>query len=140
MVIDGGKGQLSAVKEVFDEMHADGIDLISLAKEEEEIFTLYSDSGIKIDHKDYALKLLQRIRDEAHRFAITYFRSIHSKRNLASVLNEIEGIGAKKQKALMEKFRTIDKIMDASLEELSECEGIGEELAGRIKKYFEEKI
>lgn len=140
VVIDGGKGQLSAVKEVFDEMHADGIDLISLAKEEEEIFTLYSDSGIKIDHKDYALKLLQRIRDEAHRFAITYFRSIHSKRNLASVLNEIEGIGAKKQKALMEKFRTIDKIMDASLEELSECEGIGEELAGRIKKYFEEKI
>ena len=84
--------------------------------------------------------MLQRIRDEAHRFAITYFRSLHSKRNLASVLAEIDGVGKKKQIALMEKFGTIDKIMSATVEELSEAEGIGEELAKRIKLYFEEKI
>ena len=84
--------------------------------------------------------MLQRIRDEAHRFAITYFRSIHSKRTLASVLAEIEGVGKKKQIALMEKFGTIDKIMNASKEELATTPGIGEELAGRIRLYFEEKL
>lgn len=140
IIIDGGKGQLSAVKEIFDEMNVGDIELISLAKEEEEVFTPYSENSVRIDHRDYSLKLLQRIRDEAHRFAITYFRSIHSKRNLQSVLSEIEGIGKKKRIALMEKFGTIDKIMNASLEELGECEGIGEELAGRIKEYFSEKI
>ena len=140
IIIDGGKGQLSSVQEIFDEMHIEGIDLISLAKREEEVFTSFSDESIKSDHRDYVLKMLQRIRDEAHRFAITYFRNLHSKRNLASVLSEIEGVGKKKQLALMEKFGTIDKIMHASLQELCEAEGIGEELAKRIKFYFEEKL
>lgn len=137
IIIDGGKGQLSAVKEAFDSLGITDIELISLAKEEEEVFTLASPEPVRIDKRDYALKMLQRIRDEAHRFAITYFRSIHSKRNLQSVLSEIEGIGDKKQKALMEKFGTIDKIMSADVNELSECEGIGEDLASRIKEYFE---
>jgi len=140
IIIDGGKGQLSAVKEVFDEMGVSDIELISLAEREEEIFTLFSSESIRIDHKDYALKMMQRIRDEAHRFAITYFRNIHSKRNLASVLLEIEGIGKKKRMALMEKFGTIDKIMNASVEELCQAEGIGEELGNKIYKYFKEKI
>lgn len=140
IIIDGGKGQLSSVKEIFDEMNITDIDLISLAKEEEEVFTLGREESVRIDHRDYALKLLQRIRDEAHRFAITYFRSLHSKRTLESVLNDIEGIGKKKRIALMEKFRTIDKIMDADVDELSACEGIGPELALRIKNHFEEKL
>jgi excinuclease ABC subunit C len=84
--------------------------------------------------------MLQRIRDEAHRFAITYFRSLHSKRNLASVLEEIEGVGKKKQIALMEKFGTIDKIMDASVEELCQVDGIGENLAEKIRTHFKENI
>jgi excinuclease ABC subunit C len=84
--------------------------------------------------------MLQRIRDEAHRFAITYFRNIHSKRNLASVLQEIEGIGKKKRIALMEKFGTIDKIIGANVEELATVDGIGEELARKIYTYFKEKI
>ena len=84
--------------------------------------------------------MLQRIRDEAHRFAITYFRSLHSKRNLASVLCEIDGVGKQKQKALMEKFGTIDKIMSATEEELCQVEGIGVELAKKIKTYFKENI
>jgi excinuclease ABC subunit C len=140
IVVDGGKGQLSAVKEVFDEFGVTDVELIALAEREEEIFTLYSSESIRLDKRDYALKMLQRLRDEAHRFAITYFRSLHSKRNLASVLNEIEGIGKKKQIALMDKFGTIDKMMDADVQELAEVDGIGEELAQRIYKYFKEEL
>jgi excinuclease ABC subunit C len=140
IVIDGGKGQLSAVKEIFDEYGITDIDLIALAERDEEIFTLYSPDSVRLDKRDYSLKMLQRLRDEAHRFAITYFRSLHSKRNLASVLREIEGVGKKKQIALMEKFGTIDKIMGASVEELATAEGIGAELAERIYKYFKEEL
>ena len=93
-----------------------------------------------MDKRDYALKVLQRIRDEAHRFAITYFRSLHSKRNLASVLNEIEGIGAKKRKAILDEFKTIDKIMDASVDELCKVDGIGKELAEKIRNYFKKEL
>ncbi len=140
MIIDGGKGQLSAIKEVFDEMGIEDIELISLAEKEEEVFTLFSNESTRINHRDYTLKLLQRIRDEAHRFAITYFRSLHSKRNLASVLEEIDGVGNKKRKALMDKFGTIDKIISATEEELSTVEGIGPELAKKIRKYFKEEL
>ncbi len=137
VVIDGGKGQLSAVKEIFDTLGCSDIDLVALAKQHEEIYTLFSDEPVVLDRRDYALKTLQRIRDEAHRFAVTYFRNLHSKRNLSSVLEEIEGVGKKKRLALMEKFGTIDKIMHASEKELSEVEGIGEELAKRIHAHFE---
>ena len=140
MVIDGGKGQLSAVKEIFDEIGIKDIELISLAEREEEIFTLFSNESVKLDRRDYSLKMLQRLRDEAHRFAITYFRNLHSKRNLASVLQEIDGIGKKKQKALMDKFGTIDKIMKAKEEELAQTEGIGLELAKKIKTHFKENL
>ena len=140
IIIDGGKGQLSAAKEIFDELGVSGIDLIALAEREEEVFTLRSSESIMLDKRDYALKTLQRIRDEAHRFAITYFRSLHSKRNLASILEEIEGVGKKKRIALMEKFGTIDKIMSASEEELAATEGIGPVLAKTIYEYFKEKL
>lgn len=140
IIIDGGKGQLSSVKQIFEELHVGDIELISLAKEEEEVFTLASAESIKISHRDYSLKMLQRIRDEAHRFAITYFRSVHSKRNLASVLNEIEGIGKVKRMALLNRFGTLNKIMDASEEELSQTPGIGRELAVKIKKYLQENL
>lgn len=138
IVIDGGKGQLSAVKAIFDEMGIADIDLVSLAKREEEVFTLHSEEPVRIDRRDFALKTLQRIRDEAHRFAITYFRSLHSKRNLASVLDEIEGVGKSKRTALMRSFGDIDKIMHASEEELARVEGIGPALAARIRSHFEE--
>lgn len=84
--------------------------------------------------------MLQRIRDEAHRFAITYFRNIHSKRNLESVLTEIDGVGKAKRIALMEKFGTLDRIMGASVAQLAEVDGIGDKLAVNIKKYFEENL
>ncbi len=138
IVIDGGKGQLSSVKQIFDELGIEDIDLVALAKQEEEVFTLSQSESVRIDRHDYALKMLQRIRDEAHRFAVAYFRSIHSKRNLESVLEGIDGVGKQKRLSLMRKFGTIDRIMGASEEELAEAEGIGRELARRIKKYFEE--
>ncbi len=137
IVIDGGRGQLSAVKEIFDEMQITDIDLVALAKQEEEVYTLHQSEPVRIDKRDYALRMLQRIRDEAHRFAITYFRSIHSKRNLESALEEIEGVGKQKRLALMQKFGTIDSIMHASEKELMEAQGVGEELARRIRNYFE---
>lgn len=140
IVIDGGRGQLSAIQEVFEEFGVTDIPLIALAEREEEIFTPYLSESIRLPKRDYVLQMLQRLRDEAHRFAITYFRSLHSKRNLASVLSEIEGIGEKKRKALLERFKTIDKIMDASLEELATAEGIGKELAMRIYEYLKEKL
>ena len=140
VIIDGGKGQLSSVKAIFDEMGVTDIDLISLAKREEEIFTLGSRESVRLDKRDYCLQLLQRIRDEAHRFAITFFRNIHSKRSLTSVLAEIPGVGKIKRRALIEKFGTIDRIMRASTEELAQSEGIGEMLAATIKKYFEEDL
>ena len=140
IIIDGGKGQLSAVKSIFDGLNVSDIELVSLAKREEEVFTLNSDDSIKIPHRDYSLKMLQRIRDEAHRFAITYFRNLHSKRNLSSVLSEIDGVGKVKRIALMQKFGTLDKIMGAGVQELAAVDGIGEKLAGKIKKYFEENL
>ena len=137
IVIDGGKGQLSAVKEIFDELNISDVDLISLAKQEEKIFTLNGPESVKLSRRDYALQTVQRIRDEAHRFAITYFRSLHSKRNLASLLDGIDGVGKQKKKALMEKFGTIDKIMHASEQQLMEAEGVGPGLAKRVREYFE---
>lgn len=140
IIIDGGKGQLFSVKEIFGKMGVYDVELISLAKREEEIFTLNSDESIKISHRDYSLKMLQRIRDEAHRFAITYFRNIHSKRNLQSVLTEIDGIGKARRAALLDKFGTLDKIISASMEELASVDGISRAQAGKIKQYLEENL
>ena len=140
IVIDGGKGQLSAVKEIFDEMKIEGIDLVSLAKREEEVFTLCKKESVIIDRRDYALKMLQRLRDEAHRFAITYFRTLHDKRNLTSRFCEIEGVGKEKRKALLNEFKTVENVAQASEASLARVPGIGAKLAKNIKKYFEENF
>lgn len=138
IVIDGGKGQLSSVEEVFLEKGINDIDLISLAKKEEEIFTLSSPEPIVLPRRDYCLRLLQRLRDEAHRFAITYHRHTHEKTNLQSELTKIEGIGVKKRKALIEKFGSLENIKRASKEELKETEGIGDKQAEAVIAYFHE--
>ena len=139
IVIDGGKGQLSSVEEVFIAKGITDIDLISLAKKEEEIFTLSSPEPIVLSRRDYCLRLLQRLRDEAHRFAITYHRHTHEKTNLQSELTKIEGIGEKKRKALIDKFGSLENIKRASKEELKETEGIGDKQADAVIAYFHEK-
>lgn len=136
IVIDGGKGQLSSVKEIFDGMGVEGIDLVSLAKREEEVFTLFSRESVRLDHSDYALQVLQRLRDEAHRFAITYHRTLRGKRALSSVLDGIEGIGRKRRMALMERFKDIYEIEKASVSQLTEVAGIGKKQAEAIVAYF----
>lgn len=136
IVIDGGKGQLSAVKEIFDKKGITDIDLISLAEREEEIYTLDSANPIVLQRRDYCLKMLQRIRDEAHRFAVTYFRSLHGKRSLQSVLDGIKGLGKVKKRALLDKFRDLGGIISATKEQLMQVEGIGEKQAQLILEKF----
>ena len=136
IVIDGGKGQLSSVKEIFDEFKIDDIDLISLAEREEEIFTLDKSEPLKLEKSDQALKILIRLRDEAHRFAITFNRDLRTKRTLKSLLTEIEGIGKVKRNALIDKFKDIAGLISASVEELMEVEGIGLKQAEKIKEFL----
>ncbi len=132
IIIDGGKGQLSSVKEIFDEKNITGIDLISLAKREEEIFLPERSDPVVLSKRDYCLKMLQRIRDEAHRFAITYFRTLHGKRSLSSVLDGVKGLGKVKKAALLEKFKDLGGIISADKEELKKVKGIGEKEACAI--------
>lgn len=132
IIIDGGKGQLSSVKEIFDEKGVTDIDLISLAKREEEIFLPDKSEPIVLSHRDYCLRMLQRIRDEAHRFAITYFRTLHGKRSLSSVLDGIKGVGKVKKAALLEKFKDLGGIIAADETALKTVDGIGEKEARAI--------
>ncbi|MBE7061108.1 MAG: excinuclease ABC subunit UvrC [Clostridiales bacterium] len=136
VIIDGGKGQLSAVKEIFEQKGITDVDLISLAEREEEIFTLDSSTPIVLDRRDYCLKMLQRIRDEAHRFAITYHRTLRGKRALSSVLDSIKGLGKVRKMALLERFRDLGGIISATEEQLKEVEGIGEKQARAIIEHL----
>lgn len=132
IVIDGGKGQLSSVKEIFDEFNIEDIDLISLAEREEEIFLVGNSNPVILDRRDYCLKMLQRLRDEAHRFAITYHRTLRGKRSLTSVLDGVKGLGKIKKQALIEKFKDLQGVINAREEELKSVHGIGEKQAQAI--------
>ena len=109
---------------------------IALAEKNEEIYTVNSSEPIILSKRDYVLKMLQRIRDEAHRFAITYFRSLHGKKMLVSQLDEIEGVGKEKKKALLNKFKSVENIMTASVDDLKAVDGIGDFLANKIYEFF----
>ena len=132
IIIDGGKGQLSSVKEIFDQKGIEHIDLISLAKREEEIFTVFSHEPVVLSKSDYCLRMLQRIRDEAHRFAITYHRSLRDKRTLTSVLDKVSGLGKVKIKAILDYFKDVGALLDADVEDLKKVDGIGEVAAKAI--------
>ena len=138
ILIDGGFGQLSSVKEILDKLDMD-INMISLAEKNEEICTLSSNVPIILKKSDYALKLLQRVRDEAHRFAITFHRELRGK-TLKSALSEIEGIGKVKIQALLKHFKSVDAISSASENDLMEVQGIGKEHAKTIYDYFHKDI
>ena len=132
IVIDGGKGQLSSVKEIFDKKGITDIDLIALAEKNEEIYTLNSKEPIILPLRDYSLKMLIRIRDEAHRFAVSYHTSLRDKKALSSVLDKVKGIGRAKRLKLIEKFGDVGGIITATEEELSKTDGIGIKLAKEI--------
>jgi excinuclease ABC subunit C len=134
VVIDGGKGQLHAAEQVFKDMGIEGVSLISLAKQEEEVFALGRPDSIRLPRSSEALHLLQRIRDEAHRFGITYHRSLRAKRGLASQLDSIPGIGPKRRRALLAKFGSLDRIREASVEELITIGGMTRTAAQKLKE------
>nr|WP_122012976.1 excinuclease ABC subunit UvrC [Maliibacterium massiliense] len=123
IVIDGGREQLRAVKEALDALGCD-IPLCSLAKRYEEIYLPDREQPVRLPHTTMALQLMQRIRDEAHRFAITYHRSLRSKGSLASVLEEIPGIGPKRRSALLRTLGSASQIAQASLEEIEAVPGM----------------
>ncbi len=134
VIIDGGKGQLSAAQEVLQELGIEGVHLISLAKQEEEVFVPGQPDSLRLGQSSEALKLLQRIRDEAHRFGITYHRSLRNKRGLASQLDAIPGIGPRRRRALLAHFGSLDKIREASVEELITVEGMTRAAAKKLKE------
>lgn len=132
IIIDGGKGQLSSVKQIFDKFKVKDIDLIALAEKNEEIFVLDNKTPIILEKRDYCLKMLQRIRDEAHRFAINYHRKLRGKRALSSVLDNVAGLGKIKKQALLMHFKDLSGIISATKEQLQEVEGIGEKQSNAI--------
>lgn len=134
VLIDGGKGQLNAAREVLNEIGVNTVALASLAKENEEIFIPGQSHPVVLPKSSAGLKLLQRLRDEAHRFAITYFQKVHKKRTFTSALDEVGGIGPKKKKNLIKQFGTVSGIRQASIEELMAVEGINRSLAQKIKE------
>ena len=134
ILIDGGIIQLTFAKESVDNSGLD-IDMISLAEKNEEIYTP-DGNKIVLSRDNFALKLLQNVRDESHRFAITFQKSLRQKNTLKSELNNIELIGKKKIDALFARFKSIDKIKNATIDEIMSVEGIGNKLAQNIFNYF----
>ena len=135
IIIDGGKGQLSAAMEVLQELHID-IPTVGLAKENEEIFTPGSPDPIILPRSSQGLYMVQRIRDEAHRFGITYHRKLRSDRTFKSVLDEIPGIGPKRKQALMKHFGSVRAMGNASVEDLAALEGMTHDAAEKVKEYI----
>jgi len=134
LLIDGGKGQLNVAVEVLRTANIEGIEVIGLAKRNEEVFRPGESDSLVLDADSPALLLLRRVRDEAHRFAVTYHRRLRAKRSLSSVLDDIPGIGPKRRNALMRAFGSIARMSHASSEEIAERAGIPVALAERVRK------
>jgi excinuclease ABC subunit C len=134
IVIDGGKGQLGAALVVLEEFELrDAVPIIGLAKREEEVFLPDQSEPVILPPNSQGLFLLQRIRDEAHRFAITYHKKVRSRSGLASQLEQIPGVGPQRRKALLKSFGSLQAIRQASVEELNAVPGISHDLAEQIK-------
>ena len=134
IIIDGGKGQLSAALEVLDEFELrDAIPIVGLAKREEEIFLPDQSEPVILPRKSQGLFLVQRVRDEAHRFGVTYHRNLRGKSAVRSSLDDIEGIGPKRRRALLQNFGSIEAIRGASIEELANVPGMNKRVAEELK-------
>ena len=136
MVIDGGKGQLGMVCGVLEKLNLTHIPVIGLAKEFEEIYTPNSKRPIIIPKNSKALHLLQQVRDESHRFAITYHRKLRSDNIQASSLDNIAGIGKKRKINLLKEFGTIENIKKASVDDLAKIEGMNKKTAENVYNYY----
>jgi len=134
VLIDGGKGQLSAALAAMEEVGADSIPAAGLAKENEEIFIPGRSKPVVLPRSSPGLQLLQRLRDEAHRFALGYHRKVRRKETFASVMDTIPGIGPKRRRALLRQFGSVRAIREAPVEELAAAEGMTRHLAEKIKE------
>jgi excinuclease ABC subunit C len=136
ILVDGGKGQMSSALEAMHEVDANVVPIASLAKENEEIFIPKMVKPIKLPRNSLGLQLLQRLRDEAHRFALSYHQSIRKKQTFTSALDTIRGIGPKRKRSLLKQFGSVPAIREASLDELTAAKGMSLNLAQRIKGYL----
>ncbi|MDA0733295.1 MAG: excinuclease ABC subunit UvrC [Chloroflexi bacterium] len=134
VLIDGGKGHLSAALEVFLELGLDDVPLASLAKENEWLYVPHTPEPIILPRKSQSLYLVQRLRDEAHRFAITYHRNLRSKGSLRSSIDMVTGIGPKRKRMLLRRFGSVQAIKEAPLDEIAAVPGLTRSLALRLKQ------
>ncbi|OGO00937.1 MAG: excinuclease ABC subunit C [Chloroflexi bacterium RBG_13_51_52] len=135
VLIDGGKGQLNSVRAVLKELDVE-VPLAGLAKENEEIYLPGRTKPLVLPRSSPALQLLQRLRDEAHRFAVSYFTSVHRKKTFASIMDGIPGVGPRRKNALLRQFGSIQRIREASIEELVAAAGVSPAQAKKIKEYL----
>lgn len=135
VVIDGGLGQVNAVQAVLDELGVE-IPLISLAEKNEEIYKPHRSEPLVLPRRDEGLRLLQRLRDEAHRFAVEYNRQRRTRRMTSSALDHIEGVGPQRRRALLKEFGSVNGIREASLEELAAVPSMNRTVALRVYEYF----
>ncbi len=136
VIIDGGKGQLSVVLDVMRDLGLSDIPVCGLAKKKEELFIKDQSEPIELPASSQAMYLIQRIRDEAHRFAINYHRSLRNNNLKKSLLDSIQGIGPKRKKALYKKFGSMKAMREATIEDLAATEGFSINLAKNIKTYL----
>jgi excinuclease ABC subunit C len=132
VLIDGGKGQLNAARRALEELEIQGVEVASLAKRMEEVYRPDRSDPVVLPRTSEALYLIQRIRDEAHRFAITYHRSLRGREMTASAFDEVPGIGPARRRALLDQFGSLKKVREASLEEIAQVEGFSTLLAARV--------
>jgi len=135
-VIDGGKGQLTAARNALESLELPDVAVVALAKKEEEVFVPGAARPIRLDRRNRALHILQRIRDEAHRFAVRYNRKLRSKRTISSELGDIPGVGPKRQTVLLRRFGSVKGLKEATKEEIARIPGFSEALASRILTYL----
>ena len=135
VVIDGGLGQLNSALEIIRGA-GHQVPVVGLAKQFELIFVEGNSEPVELPRESQALYLMQRIRDEAHRFAITYHRKLRRARNLKSELDNVAGIGEKRRSELLKNFGTLGKIKSASIEELAKVQGMTRKAAESLKRFF----
>jgi len=136
VIVDGGKGQLSAAVGVMERLAITDVPLSGLAKRFEELYLPGRAAPVVLPRRSQALYLVQRIRDEAHRFAITYHRDVRGKRALRSELDDVEGIGPGRKKALLKRFGSVRRIREATVDEVASTPGISRDLAERLKAHL----
>jgi excinuclease ABC subunit C len=132
VIIDGGKGQLNAALQALSELPPCEIDVIGLAKRQDEVYFPQKQEPVALPRRSEALNLLQRVRDEAHRFAVNFHRKLRARRALVSGFDALPGVGPARRKALLEHFGSFDRLKQATLEEIRAVPGVPGNLAGRI--------